>query len=108
MTGRRETQAERTAFAWTRTALGAVGVAALVGHRAVVGGHPALLVPAGGCALLALALFGAVGAVRDRHVRERVARDEPVADVGLAVLATAVVVVVGIVAALSVLVARTG
>ena len=106
MTGRRETQPERTALSWTRTALGAVAVAALIGHRAVVGGHPALLVPAGGCALLGLALVRGAGAVRDRQVRERVSRDEPVADARLAALATAAVVVVSAVAALSVLVGR--
>jgi uncharacterized membrane protein YidH (DUF202 family) len=106
VSGSQETQPERTALSWTRTALGAVAVAALIGHRAVVGGHPALLVPAGGCALLGLALASGVGAVRDRRVRELVARDEPVADARLAVLATAVVVVVGAVAALAVLVGR--
>jgi len=102
----RETQAERTALSWTRTALGAVAVATLIGHRAVVGGHPLLLAPAGLCALLGVALVSGVGAVRDRRVRELASRDEPVADPRLAVVATAVVLVVGIVAALSVLVAR--
>ena len=106
MTGPRETQPERTALSWTRTALGAVAVAALVGHRAVVGGHPALLVPAGVCALLGLALVSGVGAVRDGRVRERTSQDEPVADARLAALATAAVVVVGAVAALSIVVGR--
>jgi putative membrane protein len=104
----RETQPERTALSWTRTALGAVAVAALIGHRAVVGGHPALLVPAGVCALLGLALVSGVGAVRDRRVRELVAQDEPVSGERLAALATAAVVVVGAVAALSVVVGRAG
>jgi putative membrane protein len=108
VTGPRETQPERTALSWTRTALGAVAVAALVGHRAVVGGHPALLVPAGVCALLGLALFSGVGAVRDGRVRQQISRDEPVADARLASLATAVVVVVGAVAALSIVVGRAG
>jgi putative membrane protein len=108
VTGPRETQPERTALSWTRTALGAVAVAALVGHRAVVGGHPALLVPAGVCALLGLALVSGVGAVRDGRVREQISRDEPVAAARLAALATAAVVVVGAVAALSIVVGRVG
>ena len=108
MTGPRETQPERTALSWTRTALGAVAVAALVGHRAVVGGHPALLVPAGVCALLGLALVSGVGAVRDGRVRERIGQDEPVADARLAALATAAVVVVSAVAALAIVVGRVG
>ncbi len=106
MTAPRETQPERTALSWTRTGLGAVAVAALIGHRAVVSGHPAMLVPAGVCALLGIALAGGVGPVRDRRVRDLASRDEPVADPPLGLLATAVVVVVGAVAAVSVLVAR--
>jgi putative membrane protein len=108
LTTPRETQPERTALSWTRTALGVVAVAVLIGHRAVVGGHPVLLVPAGGCALLGVALLSGVGVVRDRTVRDRVARDEAVADPRLAALATGVVVVVGAVAAVSVLVGRLG
>jgi putative membrane protein len=108
VTGPRETQPERTALSWTRTALGAVAVAALVGHRAVVGGHPALLVPAGVCALLGLALVSGVGAVRDGRVREQIGQDDPVADARLAALATAAVVVVGAVAALAIVVGRVG
>ncbi len=102
----RETQPERTALSWTRTGLGAVAVAALIGHRAVVAGHPAVLVPAGVCALLGVALAGGVGAARDRHVRDLASRGEPAADPRLAVLGTAVVVLVGAVAAVAVLVAR--
>jgi putative membrane protein len=108
VTAPRETQPERTALSWTRTAAGVVAVAGLIGHRAVVGGHPLLLVPAGGCALIGVALASGVGVVRDRRVRDRAARDEPVTDGRLALLATAGVVVVGVVAALSVLVARLG
>jgi putative membrane protein len=108
MTAPHETQPERTALAWQRTALGVAAVGALIGHRGVVDGHPALLVPAGVCALLGVALVSGVGAVRDRRVRERVARDEPVADPRLALLATAVVVAVAVAAAASVLVGRLG
>jgi putative membrane protein len=108
VTAPRETQPERTALSWTRTALGVVAVAGLIGHRAVVGGHPGVLVPAGVCALLGVALAAGVGAVRDRRVRDLASRDEAVAAPRLAALATAVVVVVGAVAAVSVLVARLG
>jgi putative membrane protein len=106
VTASRETQPERTALSWTRTALGVVAVAALIGHRAVVGGHPRVLVPAGVCALLGVALAGGVGAVRDRRVRDLAAQDEAVGAPGLALFATGVVVVVGAVAALAVLAAR--
>ena len=106
MTAPRETQPERTALSWTRTALGVVAVAALIAHRAVVGGHPGVLVPVGICALLGVALAAGVGGARDRRVRALASRDEAVADPRIAALATAVVVLVGAVAAVSVLVAR--
>jgi putative membrane protein len=101
-----ETQPERTALSWQRTGVGVVGVAGLMAHRAVVGGHPGLLVPAGLCALLGVALVSGVGVVRDRRVRERVARGEPVADARLAVAATVAVGLVALAAAVSVLVVR--
>jgi putative membrane protein len=106
MSAPRETQPERTALAWQRTASGVVAVAGLMGHRAVVGGHPALLVPAGVCALLGVALLSGVGAARDRTVRDRAARKEPVAAGRAAALATAVVVGVALAAAASVLAGR--
>ena len=102
-----ETQPERTALSWQRTALGVVAVAGLIGHRALVGGHPVLLVPAGVCALLGIGLASGVAATRDRRVRAAAGRDEPVAAGRLAVLATAVVVVVALLAATAVLVARS-
>jgi putative membrane protein len=108
VTAVRETQPERTALSWQRLALGVVAVGALIGHRGLVGGHPLLLVPAGVCALLGVALDSGVGVVRDRTVRERAERDEPVADARLAWLATAAVVVVAVMAAVSVLVGRLG
>ena len=106
MTDPRDTQAERTALAWQRTALGVVGVAALMGHRAITGGHPALLLPAGACALLGVVLFAGFGAVRDRQVREAVARDEPLPTGRLVRFATVVVVVVAVAAAVSVVAGR--
>jgi putative membrane protein len=108
VTTQRETQPERTALSWQRTALGAVAVGALIGHRGVVGGHPALLVPAGICALIGVAMLSGVGAVRDRRVWQRTHQDEPVADARLATLGTAAVVVVTLLAAVSVLVGRLG
>ncbi len=108
MTAPRDTQAERTALAWQRTALGVVGVAALLGHRAISGGHPALLLPAGACALLGVVLLSGIGAVRDRQVRTAVARDEPLSTRRLVLFATFVVVVVAVAAGVSVLVGRLG
>jgi putative membrane protein len=104
----RETQPERTALSWTRTALGVVAVAVLIGHRGVVGGHPALLIPAGICALLGIGLASGVGAVRDRRLRALTTQDRPVDDARLGLVATAVVVAVAGVAAASVLVGRAG
>jgi putative membrane protein len=102
----RETQTERTALTWQRTALGVIGVAVLIGHRAVSGGTPALLLPAGACAMLGVLLLSGVGAVRDRQLREAMARDEPVSSPGLARLVTGVVAVVALSATVVVLVGR--
>jgi putative membrane protein len=101
-----DTQAERTALAWQRTALGVVGVAALLGHRAISGGHPALLLPAGACALLGVALLTGIGAMRDRQVHAAVAQDEPLSIGPLVLVATAVVVVVAVAAAVSIVAGR--
>ncbi len=106
--GPAESQPERTALAWQRTALGVVGVAALMGHRAVVGGRPALLVLAGAGALLGVALVSGVAAVRDRSVREALAREGPVVAPHLTRLATAAVVLVALAAGASVVVGGIG
>ena len=103
-----ETQPERTAFAWQRTALGVVAVAALMGHRAVVGRSPGLLVLAGACALLGVALVSGVAAIRQRWVREALTDGRPVVAPHLVRLATAAVVAVGLAAAASVVVGRIG
>jgi putative membrane protein len=102
----RDTQAERTALAWQRTALGVVGTAALLGHRAIAGGHPALLLPAGACALLGVVLLSGIGAVRDREVRATVARDDPLVNGRLVLFATVVVVLVAVAAAVSIVAGR--
>ena len=106
--GPAETQPQRTALAWQRTALGVVAVAALMGHRAVVGRHPALLLLAGACALLGVVLVSAVAAVRQRTVHEAVSGGRPVVAPHLLRLATTVVVLVGLAAATSVVVGRIG
>jgi putative membrane protein len=106
VTGPRDTQAERTALAWQRTALGVVGVAALLGHRAVTGGHPALLLPAGACALLGVVLLSGVGAARDRQVNDAVARDEPLGSARPVQFGTLVVVLVAVAAAVSIVAGR--
>jgi putative membrane protein len=101
-----ETQPERTALSWQRTALGVLAVSGLMAHRAVVGGHPGLLALAGGCAALGVVLMSAVGLVRDRRVREQVARDEPIGSPRLAAAGTAVVVVLAVAAGVGILVGR--
>ena len=103
-----ETQPERTALSWQRTALGVLAVAGLMGHRAVVGGHPGLLAVAGACAALGILLMSGVGLVRDRALREQVARDEPISSPRLALVGTAVVVVVAVAAMAEILLARLG
>ena len=102
----RDTQAERTALAWQRTALGVVGVAVLLGHRAVSGGHPALLLPAGACALLGVLLFSGVAVARDRQVRAAIARDEPLPTGREVLFATVVVVLVAVAAMVSIVAGR--
>jgi putative membrane protein len=92
-----ETQPERTALAWQRTGLGVLGVAGLLGHRAVEEERPVLLVLAGAAALLGLVVLGGLAPVRYRDVRGRVA-----AGTG----ATATVVLVATLAAAAVLTPR--
>ena len=101
-----ETWPERTALAWQRTGLGVLAVAALMGHRAIVNGHPELLLLAGGCGLMGVALLSAVGVSRDRRVRAAAELDQPVAAPALAVAGTAMVVLVAVAAAIAVLAFR--
>ncbi len=104
--GAGETQPERTALSWTRTSLGVIAVAGLLGHRALVSGHPELVLLAGGCALLGVGLLSGVAASRDRTVRAAADRDLPVDAPVLAVAGTAVVVLVAVAAAIAVLAVR--
>jgi putative membrane protein len=98
-----ETWPERTALAWQRTALGVLAVAGLIGHRAIVNGRPELLLLAGGCGLMGVALLSGVGLSRDRTVRTATELDQPVAAPRLAIAGTAVVVLVAVAAAVAVL-----
>ena len=105
MTSSVETQPERTALAWQRTGLGVLGVAGLLGHRAVRDGRPVLLVLAGVAALLGLVVLGGLAPARYRSVRRGPgARDvvAPRASAGV----TVIVVLVGALAAVSVLLPR--
>jgi putative membrane protein len=101
-----ETQPERTALSWQRTALGVLAVAGLLGHRGIVAGRPEVLLLAGGCALLGIALLSVVALSRDHTVRAAAERDDPVSAPVLAVVATAVVVLVALAAAVAVLAVR--
>jgi putative membrane protein len=98
-----ETWPERTALAWQRTALGVLAVAGLIAHRAIVKDHPDLLLLAGGCGLMGVALLSGVGLSRDRKVRAAAELDQPVAAPRLAVVSTVVVALVAVAAAAAVL-----
>ncbi|MCZ2858228.1 DUF202 domain-containing protein [Blastococcus sp. VKM Ac-2987] len=99
-----ETQPERTALAWQRTGLGVLAVAALLGHRALGAGRPALLVAAGLTALLGLGVLGGLAPARYRQVRDRVAGGRAVTTPAPARAVTAVVVLTALAAAVAVLV----
>jgi putative membrane protein len=101
--GQVETQPERTALAWQRTGLGVLGVAGLLGHRAVENGRPLLLVVAGLGALLGLGVLGGLAPVRYRQARRRIAADTDVAAPGMAAAGTATVLLAGVAAAVTVL-----
>jgi putative membrane protein len=101
-----ETQPERTALAWQRTGLGVLAVAGLLGHRAVEDERPLLLVLAGSAALLGLAVLGALAPARYRDIRRRVAAGAGAAAPRPAAWVTAVVVLVGAVAAVAVVLPR--
>lgn len=106
MTAPVETQPERTAFAWQRTGLGVLAVAGLLGHRAVEDGRPLLLVLAGSAALLGLVVLGALAPARYRDIRRRVAAGAGAAAPQPAAWVTAVVLLVGAVAAVAVVLPR--
>ncbi len=67
-----ETQPERTALAWQRTGLGVLGIAALIGHRAIDARQPIVLAGAGLLGLLGLAVVGGLAPARYRRVRDAV------------------------------------
>ena len=99
-----ETQPERTALAWQRTGLGVMGVAGLLGHGAVRGEQPALLVLAGTSALLGLVVLGGLAPVRYRQLRRRLAEGTGMAAPRLVAGATAAVALVALAAAAATLI----
>jgi len=101
-----ETQPERTALAWQRTGLGVLAVAGLLGHRAVEKGLPVLLARAGAAALLGLAVLGALAPARYRDVRASVAAAGGAAAPRPVALVTGVVLLVGVLAAVAVVLPR--
>jgi len=101
-----ETQPERTALAWQRTGLGVLAVAGLLGHRAVEEERPVLLVLAGAAALLGLAVLGALAPARYRGIRRTVAAGTGAVASRAAGWATAVVLLVGALAAVAVALPR--
>ena len=106
MTGSVETQPERTGLAWQRTGLGVLAVAGLLGHSAVGDEDPLLLVLAGSAALLGLAVLGALAPARYRDIRRRVAAGTGAPATRPAAWVTAVVLLVGAVAAVAVVLPR--
>ena len=106
MTAPVETQPERTALAWQRTGLGVLAVAGLLGHRAVVEERPLLLVLAGTAALLGLAILGALAPARYRDVRRKVTDGTAAAAPRQVAWVTAIVLAVGIAAAVAVVIPR--
>lgn len=106
MTGPVQTQPERTALAWQRTGLGVLAVAGLLGHRAVEDERAVLLVLAGAAALLGLAVLGALAPARYRDVRASVAGTGGAAAPRPVALVTAVVLLVGVLAAVAVVLPR--
>jgi putative membrane protein len=91
-----ETQPERTALSWQRTGLGVLAVAGLIGHGAVRAQDPAGLVAAGLAALLGLGVLGGLAPVRYRRLRRQQATGA--VSPAPAVAATAVVVLVAVLA----------
>ena len=96
--------AERTDLAWQRTGLGLLSVSGLLGARALHSRAPALLVVAGVAALIGLGVLGVLTPLRSRllrrHLREGVGGAAP----GVVATATAAVVLIGVAAAVAVLV----
>ena len=104
MTGSRavETQPERTALAWQRTGLGVLAVGGLVSHGALKATSPLLLVAAGITALLGLAILGGLAPVRYRRLQRAAEGRGGVAVPGLLRAATAIVVLTGVAALVTV------
>jgi len=101
-----ETQPERTALAWQRTGISVLAVAVLLGHRAMRYERPVLLAMAGAAALLGLAVLGALAPARYRQIRRSVAAGTHAAGSRASGTATVVVLLVGVLAAVAVVLPR--
>jgi putative membrane protein len=96
--------AERTDLAWQRTGLGLLSVSGLLGARALHSRAPALLVAAGVAALIGLAVLGVLTPLRSRLLQGHLRKGDGAAAPGVAAAVTAAVVLVGVAAAVAVLV----
>ena len=99
MTGRVETQPERTALAWQRTGLGVLAVAGLIGHAAVRNQDALELAAAGAAALAGLGVLGGLAPLRYRRLAAGPGAISP----ALARAVTGAVLVAAVVAAFAVL-----
>ncbi len=81
-------------------------MAGLLAHRALISAWGALLVAAGVTALVGLAVLGALAPVRARQVRRRLTAGTGVAAPGVAAAVTGAVLLVGIAAAVAILMRR--
>ena len=97
-----ETQPERTALAYQRTGLGVLAIAGLLGHRAVTDGRAVLLLLAGSGALLGLVVLGVLAPARYRDVRRSTAPGARTAAPRAVAGVTAIVLAVGVAAAVAV------
>ena len=106
MTGPVETQPERTALSWQRTGLGIMGVAGLLGHRALESEQPVHLAVAGIAALFGLGLLGGLAPIRYRQVRRGLPSGTVAPPRKVAFAVTLAVVATGIAALVAVLTPR--
>jgi putative membrane protein len=106
VTGPVETQPERTALSWQRTGLGIMGVAGLLGHRALESEQPVHLAVAGIAALFGLGLLGGLAPIRYRQVRRGLPSGTVAPPRKVAFAVTLAVVATGIAALVAVLTPR--
>jgi putative membrane protein len=95
-----ETQPQRTVLSWQRAGLGVLGVAALLGHAAVVSGG---VLPVVLAAVVALTGLGVLTGLAPARARSLVPAPAPAPAPGAVALATAAVVVTALAAAATLL-----